>query len=52
MEHSNILHLSCGHRISRKEHRWPSSDGQTLYDTQKCLDIAEGRTPQKYGRDE
>jgi hypothetical protein len=52
MEPSRILHLTCGHRIGRREHRFVGSDGQRLYDTQKCLDIAEGRKPQKYGRDE
>lgn len=52
MEHSRVLHLPCGHRISHKEHRFVGSDGQAIYDTQKCLDTAEGRTPQRYGRDE
>lgn len=52
MEHSNVLHLPCGHRLRRTDHRWVASDGQAVYDTKKCLDIAEGRTPEKVGRDE
>lgn len=44
--------LACGHTIGHRDHVWPSSDGQRVFDTQKCLDIAEGRKPQKYGRDE
>lgn len=46
------LHLTCGHRISRKDHRWVGTDGQAVYDSQTCLDVAEGRKPQKFGRDE
>lgn len=49
---SRVLHLPCGHRIFRTDHRWVGSDGQRIYDTQTCLDLAEGRKPQKYGRDE
>lgn len=49
---ATTLHLTCGHRITTKDHRWVGSDGQAIYDSQKCLDIAEGRTPQKFGRDE
>lgn len=52
MEQSNVLHLACGHRITTRDHRWVASDGQAVYDTQTCLDIAEGRKPQKFGRDE
>lgn len=47
-----ILHLPCGHRITTKDHRFVGSDGQKMYDSQKCLDIDEGRKPQRYGRDE
>jgi hypothetical protein len=52
METSQVLHLSCGHRIRRTDHRWVATDGQAVYDSQTCLDIAEGRKPQKFGRDE
>jgi hypothetical protein len=52
MATSNVLHLPCGHVIERSDHRWVATDGQAVYDTQTCLDIAEGRTPQKFGRDE
>lgn len=52
METSNVLHLPCGHRITRRDHRWVGTDGQSVYDSQTCLDISEGRKPQKYGRDE
>lgn len=43
---------ACGHRIRTKDHGFPSSDGQRLYDTRKCLDLAEGRKPEKFERDE
>lgn len=49
---NNTLHLTCGHTIGRKDHRWVATDGQAVYDSQTCLDIAEGRKPQKFGRDE
>lgn len=48
----NTVLLSCGHRITRKDHAFVSSDGQRLFDSLKCLDIAEGRKPEKYGREE
>lgn len=49
---TNRVRLLCGHTVSHTDHLWPSSDGQTLYDTRTCLDRAEGRKPQKFGRDE
>lgn len=49
---TNATHLPCGHRITRKEHGFVSTDGLRLHDSQTCLDRAEGRTPQKFGRDE
>lgn len=52
MEQTRVLHLSCGHRIFRGDHRWVASNGQNVYDTKACLDIAEGRTPEKTPRDE
>lgn len=35
-----------------KDHGFVGSNGHGRYCTQTCLDIAEGRKPQKYGRDE
>lgn len=52
MESSQVLHLTCGHRIRRTDHRWVGTDGQAIYDTQTCLDIGEGRKPQKYRDDD
>lgn len=52
MQTSNILHLTCGHRISRKDHRFVGTDGQAVYDSQTCLDVAEGRKPQRYRDDD
>jgi hypothetical protein len=37
--------LACGHRAARRDHRWVGTDGTKVYDTQKCLDIDEGRKP-------
>ncbi len=51
MENSRVLHLTCGHRIGIGEHRFVGSDGQAIYDTQTCLDIAEGRKPMN-GKDD
>ena len=51
MENSRVLHLTCGHRIGVKEHRFVGSNGQAIFDTQTCLDIAEGRKPEKYKDD-
>jgi hypothetical protein len=42
----------CGHRMSHKDHGFVGSDGVRLYDSLKCLDVAEGRTPQKPDKDE
>jgi hypothetical protein len=44
--------LACGHRAARRDHRWVGTDGTKVYDTQKCLDIDEGRKPQRYDKDE
>ena len=44
--------LACGHRVARRDHCWVGTDGQKVYDTQTCLDIAEGRKPQKYRDDD
>lgn len=49
---SRVEHLPCGHVLFKHEHRFVGSDGQKVYDTQTCLDIAEGRKPTKYGKDE
>ena len=49
---ATVLHLTCGHTITTHDHRWVGTDGQAVYDSQTCLDISEGRKPQKYGRDE
>lgn len=46
------LHLPCGHLVRRKEHGFVSTDGQRVYDTQTCLDVSEGRKPQKYRDDD
>jgi hypothetical protein len=38
--------------MSHKDHGFVGSDGVRLYDSLKCLDVAEGRTPQKPDKDE
>ena len=44
--------LACGHVMDHRDHGFVGSDGLSLYDTLKCLDVAEGRTPQKPDKDE
>jgi hypothetical protein len=44
--------LACGHIAARRDHRWVGSDGTKVYDTQTCLDVGEGRKPQKYRDDD
>lgn len=52
MARSPRILLACGHVVSRRDHGFVSTDGRRTFDSQTCLDTAEGRTPQKFDRRE